>query len=328
MSETILVTGGAGYIGSVTSAALIEAGYKVLVADDLSHGHRAAVAKEAEFAEVNLADPEALDRLFTAHKIASVIHFAGLIEAGESMKVPAKYFRGNTAFAINLLEAMVAHDVKKIVFSSTAAVYGNPKRTPIEEEDELSPINAYGESKLLVERMLHWFHQIHDVRFAALRYFNAAGSTATLGEDHHPETHLIPLVLDAASGRRESIAIFGSDYPTPDGTCIRDFIHVSDLATAHVLALKAMSSREKQIYNVGTGTGSSVKEIIVAASKVTGKKISVRESERRPGDPAVLVASPAKLQRELGWKPQSSSIEEILRSAWEWRQKNPDGYSE
>jgi UDP-glucose 4-epimerase len=243
------------------------------------------------------------------------------------MVAPERFFRNNTANTLNLLQAMLEHGVKKLVFSSTAALYGDPKRVPIEEDDALEPTNAYGESKLLVERMLSWFHRIHGVRYASLRYFNAAGATPERGEAHHPETHLIPLVLQATAGDRESISIFGNDYPTDDGTCVRDYIHIFDLAAAHILALEALQERDRLIYNLGNGKGYSVREVIEVARAVTQRPIKVVEAARRAGDPAVLVASSEKIKRELGWNPRYPRLKEIIGSAWDWKQKNPQGYA-
>jgi UDP-glucose 4-epimerase len=243
------------------------------------------------------------------------------------MKVPEQFFRNNTANALTLLEAMLAHKVNKFVFSSTAALFGEPERTPIQEDDRLKPTNAYGESKLLVEHMLAWFNRIHGFRYASLRYFNAAGATETLGEVHDPETHLIPLVLQVAAGKRPHISIFGTDYPTPDGTCIRDYIHVVDLAEAHVLALHALEKESKLIYNLGNGRGFSVREVIEAAREVTGHAIPVVEAPRRAGDPAVLVAGSEKIIRELGWRPKYADLKTIIKTAWDWHQKYPHGYN-
>jgi UDP-glucose 4-epimerase len=251
------------------------------------------------------------------------MNFAASIEAGESMKVPEQFFRNNTANALTLLEAMLAHGVKKFVFSSTAALFGEPERTPIKEDDRLKPTNAYGESKLLVEQMLAWLNRIHGLRYASLRYFNAAGATETLGEAHDPETHLIPLILQVAADTRPHISIFGTDYPTPDGTCIRDYIHIRDLAQAHMLGLQAGKSG---FYNLGNGDGYSVRQVIQMCEKVTGKKITAIEKPRRPGDPPKLVASAEKAIRELGWKPQFPKLEDIVATAWAWHVKHPDGY--
>ncbi|MGA2988932.1 MAG: UDP-glucose 4-epimerase GalE [Candidatus Korobacteraceae bacterium] len=322
----ILVVGGAGYIGSVVCAELLAAGHRAVVYDNLSRGHRAAVPPGAELVVADTAERAALDDVFARHRIDAVMHFAALIEAGESMKHPELFFRNNSANTLTLLEAMLHHGVERIVFSSTAALYGEPEAIPIRETDPLRPTNAYGESKLLVERMLAWFHRIHGLRYASLRYFNAAGAAKDLGEAHRPETHLIPLVLEAALGARDSVSIFGTDYPTPDGSCIRDYIHVSDLAKAHLLALEALQTREQLIYNLGNGRGFSVREVIAAAQRVTGRPIKVLEAPRRAGDPAVLVASPEAIQRELGWHPQCPELEAIVETAWEWHQRHPQGY--
>jgi UDP-glucose 4-epimerase len=323
----ILVTGGAGYIGSVVAEQLLKAGNQVIVFDNLSRGHRQAVPKNAELIVADLADRDRLEQVFGTCAIDAVLHFAALIEAGESMKAPEKFFRNNTCNALTLLEVMLAAGVKRFVFSSTAALFGNPDRTPIEEDDPLHPANAYGESKLLVERMLAWFHQIDGLRYASLRYFNAAGAAIPdRGEAHQPETHLIPRILNVALGRLEHVSIFGTDYPTPDGTCVRDYIHVSDLAAAHLLALNALENSSQLIYNLGNGQGFSVRQVIEVARRVTGHPIPVIESPRRPGDPAVLIASSTKIRSDLGWQPQFPELEAIIRSAWEWHSKQPDGY--
>ena len=242
------------------------------------------------------------------------------------MKFPEKYFRNNTANALTLLESLLAHGVRRFVFSSTAALYGTPERTPIEETDKLQPTNAYGESKFLVEHMLDWMNRIHGLRYACLRYFNAAGAAGERGEDHHPESHLIPLILQVALGQRENIAIYGTDYPTPDGTCVRDYVHISDLASAHLLALEALKEKEKLIYNLGNGKGFSVREVIEAVRRITGHAIPVKEAGRRAGDPAVLVASSEKIKKELGWKPEYPGLESIIKTAWDWRRQHPHGY--
>lgn len=324
----ILVTGGAGYIGSVVSAELLRAGHQVVVYDNLSHGHRRAVPRGAEVVTGEIGDRAALDLAFQQHRPEAVMHFAALIEAGESMQAPERYFRNNTASTLTLLECMLQHGTRRLVFSSTAALYGNPERTPIEEDAPLSPTNAYGESKLLVERMLGWFYQIHGLRYASLRYFNAAGAAGELGEDHRPESHLVPLVLQVAQGKRPSIAIYGADYDTPDGTCVRDYIHVADLAAAHLLALDALAGREQLIYNLGNGRGFSVRQVVEVARKVTGHALPAKDAPRRPGDPAVLVASSEKIRRELGWQPHYPELEQIVASAWEWRRRHPNGYGE
>lgn len=327
MKECVLVTGGAGYIGGVVTSQLLGRGYEVVVLDDLSNGRKASVVKSAKFVQGNIADRALLDQIFRENKIDAVMHFAAFIEAGESMKYPEKFFRNNTANALTLLEAQLAHGIKRFVFSSTAALYGTPERTPIEETDKLQPTNTYGESKLLVERMLDWINRIHGLRYACLRYFNAAGAAGELGEDHHPESHLIPLILQVAMGQRENIAIYGTDYPTPDGTCVRDYIHISDLASAHLLALEALKENDRLIYNLGNGKGFSVREVIEAARRVTGHAIPVKEVARRAGDPAVLVASSDKIKRELGWKPEYTQLDSIIQTAWEWRRQHPNGYA-
>ena len=324
----ILVTGGAGYIGSVVVAELVRAGHDVTVYDNLSRGHRQAVHRDARLMVADLADSAGLDRILVEQKVEAVMHFAASIEAGESMKVPEQFFRNNTANTLGLLESMLRAGVRKIVFSSTAALYGEPKSTPIRESDELHPTNAYGESKLLVERMLDWLNRIHGLRYASLRYFNAAGATPELGEAHSPETHLIPLVLQVAAGKRSSISVFGTDYPTVDGSCVRDYIHVLDLAQAHLLALETLNSRDKLIYNIGNGSGFTVRQIVEAARRITGHPIPVTESPRRPGDPAVLVASSEKIRNELGWVPKYPDPEAIIDSAWQWHRRNPNGYTE
>jgi len=315
-------------VGSGVAAELIRAGHRVIVYDNLSRGRRQAVPAGAELVVGEVADRGALEELFRSRAPDAVMHFAASIEAGESMQVPERYFRNNTANTLTLLEAMLACGPRRLVFSSTAALYGNPERTPIEETDPLRPTNAYGESKLLVERMLDWLNRIHGLRYASLRYFNAAGADDERGEDHRPETHLIPLTLKVALGQQEHISIFGTDYPTPDGTCVRDYIHVSDLATAHLLALDGLEQRDRLIYNLGNGRGFSVREVIQVAREVTGRPIPAVESPRREGDPAVLVASSEKIRRELGWKPKRAELRSIVSSAWEWHRRHPSGYQE
>jgi UDP-glucose 4-epimerase len=327
MAEIVLVTGGAGYIGSVVTAQLLQKGYEVLVLDNLSHGHKAAVPAGARFISGDIADRASLDRLFAEIHFDAVMHFAAFIEAGESMQLPEKYFRNNSLNALTLLEAVLAHKVPRFVFSSTAALYGTPERTPIEESDPLRPTNAYGESKLIVEQMLSWLHRIHGLKYACLRYFNAAGAWQGISEDHQPESHLIPIALEVALGRRKELAIYGTDYPTPDGTCVRDYIHVGDLASAHLLVLEALKEKDKLIYNLGNGRGFSVREVVATVRRVTGHPIPAKESPRRPGDPAVLVASSEKIRRELRWVPQYPDLESIVSTAWEWRQAHPNGYS-
>ena len=323
----ILVTGGAGYIGSVVTAELLKAGYEVVVFDNLSRGHRRALPEAVTLMVGDVADRESLNLLFKSHTIDAVMHFAALIEVAESMKVPELYYRNNSAGTLTLLEAMLAAGVMKFVFSSTAALYGNPERTPIQEEDKLAPANPYGDSKFLVERMLGWMHETHGLRYASLRYFNAAGAAhPDLGEDHSPESHLIPLILKVALGQRPNISVFGTDYPTPDGCCVRDYIHVLDLASAHLLALEALSQRSRLIYNLGTGRGFSVREVIDVARRVTGHPIPAVECPRRPGDPSTLVASSEKIQTELGWQPGYSDLERVVSSAWAWHRRHPNGF--
>jgi UDP-glucose 4-epimerase len=327
----ILVSGGAGYIGSTVAGLLSDKGHKAVVFDNLSHGRRDLLPPGVEFVEGELADRPAIENLFIAAKSQNqpfdgVLHLAALIEAGESMIHPERFFRNNTASTLALLEAMLAHGPRRLVFSSTAAVYGEPESVPIQEDARLLPTNAYGESKLLVEHMLTWLNRIHGFRYASLRYFNVAGAAegpdgVVRGEAHEPESHLIPLILDVALGRRKSIKIFGEDYPTPDGTCVRDYIHVSDLADAHLLALGALETRDRLIFNLGNGHGFSVREVIESARRVTGHPIPAEIHPRRAGDPAVLVASSEKAIRELGWKPRYSQIDEIIRTAWLWHQK-------
>ncbi|MFP5205487.1 MAG: UDP-glucose 4-epimerase GalE [Acidobacteriota bacterium] len=327
----IFVTGGAGYIGGTVAGVLLQNGHKVTVFDNFCHSQRGMVPPGVDFIEGELSDRSLLERTFTSARDAGspfdgVLHFAALIEAGESMVKPELYFRNNTASTLSLLEAMLACGPKRLVFSSTAAVYGEPETVPIREDAKLAPTNAYGHSKLLVEQMLTWLNRIHGLRYASLRYFNVAGAPegpggVTRGEAHEPESHLIPLVLDVALGRRKSIKIFGDDYPTADGTCIRDYIHVSDLADAHVLALHALDKRDRLIYNLGNGQGFSVREVIESARRVTGHPIPAELQPRRPGDPAVLVASSENAIRELGWKPRYRQLDDIIRTAWEWHRK-------
>ena len=322
----VLVTGGAGYIGSVVADHLLRAGHTVTVLDSLIMGWREAVPARAEFIHADTGDEAALDALFATHHFDAVMHFAALIEAGESVKVPEQYFDNNSLRTLTLLRVMLKHNVARFVFSSTAAVYGEPKSLPIPEDHPLAPTNPYGESKLIVEQMLAWLHKAHGLRFASLRYFNAAGATSARGEAHRSESHLIPLVLQVPLGQREFVSIFGTDYPTKDGTCIRDYIHVDDLAAAHLLALQGLETHAKLICNLGSGEGFSVREIIDIARKVTGHAIPARECSRRAGDPAVLIASSDKIRRLLGWNPQYSDVESIIASAWQWHKSHPRGY--
>ena len=317
----MLVTGGAGYVGGTVATLLLEAGHTVVVVDNLVHAKRAEVPQGVEFVELDIANRPELEALLREHKPDGVLHFAALIEAGDSMRVPEVYFRNNTAATLSLLEAMHATGTQNLVFSSTAAVYGEPESVPIAETARLAPTNPYGESKLLVEYMLRWFHQLHGLRYASLRYFNVAGALPHRGEAHEPETHIIPLILDVALGRREKILIYGDDYDTPDGTCIRDYIHVADLADAHIRALDALPEQGRIVCNLGNGQGFSVKQVIEAARKVTGAAIPAEIKPRRAGDPARLVASAAEARRILNWVPQTPEIERILDSAWQWHQQ-------
>ena len=317
----VLVTGGAGYVGGTVATILMQAGHQVTILDNLCHSKRHELPAGADFVEADIADRPRVESLLRELKPDGVLHFAALIEAGESMQKPEIYFRNNTASTLSLLEAMLATGVNKLVFSSTAAVYGEPEVTPIEESAKLAPTNPYGESKLLVEDMLRWFNRLHGFRYASLRYFNVAGALPGRGEAHEPESHIIPLILDVALGRREKIFIFGDDYPTPDGTCIRDYIHVADLADAHILALNALNDRDKMIFNLGNGSGFSVKQVIEAARRVTGHPIPVEIKPRRAGDPARLVASSDQAKTDLGWKPKHPELDDILASAWAWHQQ-------
>ncbi len=317
----VLITGGAGYIGGTVTRLLLSRGHKVTVYDNLCHSKLSAVAEGAELVQGDLADGELLQKTLTSQRFDGVMHFAALIEAGESMQRPEIYFRNNTASTLTLLESMLATGHDRLVFSSTAACYGEPEKTPILEDAKLQPTNAYGESKLLVEQMLGWMNRVHGFRYASLRYFNVAGAVEGYGEAHEPESHLIPLILDVALGRRKSIKIFGQDYPTKDGTCVRDYIHVRDLAEAHLLALSALESKSRLIYNIGNGQGFTVREVIESVQRVTGRPIAVEECPRRAGDPAVLVASSEKIKSELGWKPELADLDVIIASAWEWHQK-------
>lgn len=323
----ILVTGGAGYIGSVVAAELVAAGHRVVVFDNLSQGHRDAVPQEATLIVGDLADRAAIDRVFTEHAIDAVMHFASRTLVGESMQQPFLYLSDNVVNGLNLLQSMVAHDVKRIILSSTANLFDRPRRMPIDEDEDIVPGSPYGESKNILERTLGWLERTLGLRYAALRYFNAAGGTPERGEDHAPEMHLIPLVLSVALGQRDQVTIFGDDYPTPDGTCVRDYIHIVDLAQAHILALEALD-RGSAVYNLGNGEGFSVKQVVEAARQITGHAIPTTIGPRRPGDPATLVASSEKIRRELGWQPRYPSLREIIASAWEWHRTHPRGYEE
>ena len=316
----ILVTGGAGYIGGTVTRLLLKAGHSVTVYDNLRNKDASRVAEGATLVVGDIGDAALLEKVMTETHFDGVMHFAALIEAGESMQKPEIYFRNNTASTLTLLETMLKTGHDRLVFSSTAACYGEPESTPIYEDAKLKPTNAYGESKLLVEHILSWFNQIHGFRYASLRYFNVAGAIEGYGEQHEPESHLIPLILDAAMGRRESIRIYGKDYPTHDGTCVRDYIHVSDLADAHLLALQGLEKTSKLICNIGNGKGFTVREVIDSVQRVTGKPVKVEDFPRRPGDPAVLVASSEKIMKELGWAPKFTELDQIIGSAWAWHQ--------
>lgn len=317
----VLITGGAGYIGGTVSRILLKLGHQVTIFDNFCHSRRSAIPSGATLVEGSLSDRSLLEVTLTKGRFDGVMHFAALIEAGESMKSPELYFQNNTAGTLSLLQAMLATGHNKLVFSSTAACYGEPERTPILEDARLSPTNPYGESKLLSERMMRWMSGAHGLRYAALRYFNVAGAIEGYGEDHEPESHLIPLILDVALGRRKSIKIFGSDYPTPDGTCVRDYIHVEDLAHAHLLALQALEQHALLVYNIGNGQGFTVRQVIDSVVRVTGRTIEVEMQERRPGDPAVLVAGSEAIKRDLGWAPKHADLDDIISSAWVWHQK-------
>lgn len=321
----IFVTGGAGYIGSATAEALINEGHKVTVYDSLVTGHQAAIPKEAEFIHASLDDSNALMQALTSKKYDAVMHFAAFIEAGESMKDPGKFFKNNFTNSLQLMETTIKVGVRKMVFSSTAAVYQSSEE-PLTEESPIGPTNVYGHTKLMTEQALEWYRSIYGLHFAVLRYFNACGALPGRGEAHQPESHLIPRVLQIALGQAESATIFGTDYPTPDGTCIRDYIHIADLVSAHVLALNALDKKDKMIYNVGSGNGFSVRDVIETARRVTNHPIPIIEAPRRAGDSARLVASPKKIMNELGWKPQNTNLQDILSSAWEWHKSNPNGY--
>jgi UDP-glucose 4-epimerase len=327
----ILVTGGAGYIGSTTAALFLKAGHRVTVFDNLFRGHREAVPDGATFVQGDISDKGALSTLFQMGNFDAVAHFAALIEAGESMEKPSQYFRANVVYSQNLLETMIEHEVKRLVFSSTAAVYAS-KNGPLSEEDPYQPANVYGETKLMIEQMIRWYHKQCGLRYCVFRYFNACGAmlddqgNAIRGEAHHPETHLIPLTLQVPLGQRESIKIYGTDYPTFDGTCIRDYIHILDLASAHVLAVEALDDRKSMTYNLGNGQGYSVRQVVDTARDVTGHELPALETPRRPGDGAVLIASAEKVNDELGWTPKYPDLKTIIASAWEWHRSHPQGY--
>ena len=322
----VLVTGGAGYIGSAVVHELIRLDNQVLVLDNLFQGHREAVPAEALFIEGDLADRSLVDSLLATHQPEAIMHFASNTLVGESVQKPFLYLGDNVTNGLNLLQSAVAHDVRRFILSSTANLFDDPAEMPIKAEERIVPGSPYGESKFILERLLYWMDQLYDLRYAALRYFNAAGAVSPdLGEDHDPETHLIPLILQVPLGQREKIAIYGDDYDTPDGTCIRDYIHVLDLAQAHILALKALDEGSRT-YNLGNGRGFSVKEVIAAARQVTGHPIPAEVVERRAGDPDVLIASSEKIRQELGWEPRFTELHDIVDSAWQWHSKHPQGY--
>lgn len=321
----IFVVGGAGYIGSVCAELLLNKGHEVGIFDNLSEGHRGAVDSRSTFIQGELADRRQIDAAISRMRPDAVMHFAANALVGESMQNPSKYFRNNVCNGLNLLDAMVAAGIRRIVFSSTCAIFGPPERLPIDETAPTRPINPYGESKLAFEKILRWYDEIHGLKFVCLRYFNASGASDKFGEDHQPETHLIPTVLRVALGAKPSVEIYGTDYDTSDGTCVRDYIHILDLAQAHIQALGATGSG---CYNLGTGGGSSVREVIDACRRITGRKIETIEKPRRSGDPPRLIASSVKIKKELGWQPQFQSLDAIIESAWKWHQKFPRGYEE
>jgi UDP-glucose 4-epimerase len=323
----ILVTGGAGYIGSIVTEELINQGEKVVVIDNLLFGHREAVHPAAEFVEGDLSDRSTIQALFGAHSFDGIMHFASRTLVGESMQQPFLYVGDNVRNALNLLEEAIGHGVKRFILSSTANLFDQPERMPIDEDERIVPGSPYGESKNIIERILHWLDRTQGLRYAALRYFNAAGASPTgkRGEDHDPETHLIPCVLQVALGQRDRISIFGDDYPTRDGTCVRDYVHIVDLAQAHILALQALDEGSRT-YNLGNGQGYTVKEVVETCRKVTGHPIPAEIGPRRPGDPATLVASSEKIKRELGWEPKYSDLHTIIEHAWQWHCTHPNGY--
>jgi len=322
----VLVTGGAGYVGSIVAEELLNKGYKVVILDNLQQGHKEAVLPEAELVTADICDAEALGRDFHRYQIDAVMHMAAETVIEYSMTDPRRYFHNNIVGGINLLDIMLKHQVDKLIFSSSAAIYGEPQSTPIEEDHPKLPVNSYGESKLMFEQILNWYGKAYGLKHVSLRYFNAAGATELLGEDHRPETHLIPNVLKAALDKDNPVSIFGTDYPTKDGSCIRDYVHITDIAQAHILALERIEQLSARAYNLGNGEGYSVLEVLEAAKKVTGTDIPIEISPRRPGDPAVLVASSERARSELGWKPQFTELGSIVDSAWKWMRKHPKGY--
>ena len=322
----ILVTGGAGYIGSVTTEMLVMSGHAVTVFDNLSQGHRAAVHPDAEFVQGDICDPDAVNAVFEKRSFEAVVHFASRTLVGESMQRPLLYLGENVIHGIHLFECMIRHRVDRFLFSSTANLFDEPQEIPITEQEQIVPGSPYGESKFILERILHWLDRTCDLRFASLRYFNAAGASERCGEQHDPETHLIPLVLEVAQGKRDKIMVFGDDYPTSDGTCVRDYVHITDLAQAHILALEALGEGSCT-YHLGNGQGFSVQEVIETAREITGHPIPAEIAPRRPGDPPILVASSEKIRTELGWNPQYPHLKDIVASAWHWHQTHPTGYA-
>jgi UDP-glucose 4-epimerase len=325
---SVMVTGGAGYIGSVIVEQLCEQGRQVVVLDNLKYGHRAAIDSRATFVEGDIADANLITDTVKKHHVDAVIHMAAEADVKVSMSNPRLFFDVNVIKASTMLNALVDAGVNRMIFSSTAAVYGEPIEVPITESHPKSPCNAYGESKLQFEKILEWYHQAYDFKFVAVRYFNACGASALYGEDHSPEHHIIPLLLKTVTGAQKSFQVYGTDYETKDGTCVRDYVHVLDLADAHIRALDRIDSLGKAQFNLGSGTGNTVREVLAAAEKVTGKPVSFQDADRRPGDPAVLLASPEAAMRDLGWKPQHDDINDIIGSAWNWFQAHPNGYTE
>jgi UDP-glucose 4-epimerase len=323
----LLVTGGAGYIGSIVVERLVKAGELVVVFDNLHQGHRGAVHPDAIFVEGDLANRAAVDGVMKEHRPEAIMHFASHTLVGESMEKPFRYLGENVINGLNLLQAAIEYGVRRFILSSTANLFDDPERMPIDEAERIVPGSPYGESKYMLERMLHWLDRVYGFRYAALRYFNAAGASEERGEDHSPEYHLIPIVLDVALGKRDKVIIFGDDYPTRDGTCVRDYIHVIDLAQAHILALRALD-RGSRVYNLGNGQGFTVKEVIDTAREISGHPIPAEIGPRRPGDPAVLIASSQRIRRELGWQPEYPNLQDIIESAWRWHQSHPNGYGD
>ena len=322
----ILVTGAAGYVGSVCAAELVNQGHRVIAYDNLTTGHRQAVGPAVQFVKGEIGDARKLKRVCAKYKVEAVMHFAASALVEQSVRDPALFYRNNVQDTLSLLQAMAELQLRKLIFSSSAAVYGEPKSASIREDHPTKPVNPYGETKLVIERALVWYHQAYGIQSAALRYFNAAGATEEMGEDHRPETHLIPRLLAVAKGSPRCFEIYGDDYPTPDGTCVRDFVHVLDIAQAHILVLHALSNSGLRVYNVGPGKGHSIRAVLKAVEEITGRKLEVHVAERRPGDPGVLVASARALRRELNWEPRHSDLKNIIRSAWAWMKRFPKGY--